>query len=231
MTALDLLTPAGGQTNSNGRFYGVAIGIVTDNKDPQGLARVKVKFPWFSEKDTSSWARIVMPMTGKERGIYCLPDLDDEVLVAFSFGDINDPYIIGSLWNGKDKPPETNSDGKNNRRLIKSRSGHTVIFDDTEGAEKIIIRDKTENNEIIIDSSTNTMTLKAEQDIAIEAKGSISLKSSGGDIAIAGKNINLKAEQNCQIEATAQCKLQANSGLSIKCLAGVKINDGALEVM
>jgi uncharacterized protein involved in type VI secretion and phage assembly len=200
----------------------MAVGIVTNNKDTEGLGRVKVKFPWLSDKDESYWARVVTPMAGKDRGIYFLPEVDDEVLVAFESGDMTKPYIMGSLWNGKDKPPEKNSDGKNDRRIIKSRSGHQIILDDTKGQEKIIIKDKSEKNEIIIDSKNNTLSVKVEKDITIEAKGEVKVKSSG-DLTIAGKNINMKADGDCQIEA--------QSGLGIKCKGGVKINDSSLEVM
>ncbi|BAY29277.1 Rhs element Vgr protein [Nostoc carneum NIES-2107] len=223
---LDLI----GQSEDSDRFYGVTIGIVSSNEDKEGLGRVKIKLPRISDTDESYWARVLTPMAGKERGIYFLPEPLDEVLVAFDQGDINCPYILGSLWNGQDKPPEKNEDGKNNKRLIKSRSGHQIILDDTQDAEKIIIQDATGKNEIVIDSKNNAMMLKVEKDLTIEAKGKISLKTSGGDLAIECNNLNIQAKQNCEIKAEANCNLQAESGIGIKCLAGVKINDGALEV-
>jgi uncharacterized protein involved in type VI secretion and phage assembly len=227
MTGMDLLVPP----SQENLFYGVTIGVVTNNKDPDALGRVKVKFPWLSEQEESAWARILSPMAGKERGFYFLPEVDDEVLVAFEHGQVEFPYVLGALWNGKDKPPGKNDDGKNNERLIKSRSGHVIIFDDTAGKEQIIIRDKTQKNEIVIDSKTNSMTIKVEQDLNIETKGKISLKSSGGDLAIECQNLNIQAKQNCEIKANAQVSVQANAGMALKCMAGVKINDGALEVM
>ncbi|MBD2341680.1 phage tail protein [Calothrix sp. FACHB-156] len=211
-------------------FYGMTIGIVTNNKDPDGLGRVKVKFPWLSEQDESNWARIVTPMAGADRGLYFLPEVNDEVLVAFEHGDVAFPYILGALWNGKDQPPGNNKDGKNNQRVIKSRSGHTIILDDTDGQEQIIIRDKTGKNEIAIDSKNNAMTIKVEKNLTIEAKGNISLKSSGGDVEINAKNFKVQTQQNCELRANAQANIQANAGMALKCMAGVKINDGALEV-
>ena len=203
----------------------------TCNKDPDKLGRVKVKFPWLSEQEESNWARVLSPTAGAGRGFYFLPEVNDEVLVAFEHGQVEFPYVLGALWNGKDKPPGNNDDGKNNQRLIKSRSGHVIILDDTEGKEQIIIRDKTQKNEIVIDSKTNAMTIKVEQDLSIETKGKISLKSSGGDLAIECNNLNIQAKQNCEIKANAQVSVQANAGMALKCMAGVKINDGALEVM
>jgi uncharacterized protein involved in type VI secretion and phage assembly len=222
---LYLLSPS----EDNDRFYGVTIGTVTNNKDEEGLGRVKVKLPRISDTDETYWASVLTPMAGKERGIYFLPEVGDEVLVAFDQGDVNFPYILGGLWNGKDKPPETNEDGKNNKRLIKSRSGHQIILDDTKDAEKIIIQDSTGKNEIVIDSKNNAIMLKVEQDLTLEAKGKISLKTSGGDLAFECNNLNIQAKQNCEIKANANCNIEA-AGMGIKCLAGVKINDGALEV-
>lgn len=231
MNELEFFDGSPTQTEQHNRFYGVTIGVVTNNKDPDKLGRVKVKFPWLSEQEESYWARLATPMAGKERGLYFLPEVEDEVLVAFEHGAVEFPYILGALWNGKDKPPVTNEDGQNNLRTIKSRSGHIITLDDTKGEEKIIIRDMTAKNEIVIDSKNNTITLKVEKDLTIETKGKISLKSSGGDLAIECNNLKVQAQQNCEIKANASIKVQANAQLELKGPAGVKINDGALEVM
>lgn len=247
MMGINMLSDILSVPERQGRFYGLTVGIVTNNQDDDGLGRVKVKFPLLSDEDESYWARVLTPMAGKERGIYFLPEVEDEVLVAFAHGDIESPYILGSVWNGKDKPPEKNSDGKNNLRVIKSRSGHQIILDDTKDEEKIIIRDRTDKNEIVIDSKKKTLNIKIEEDITIEAKGKITIKSSDGDVAIEGKNLIFKAEQDCKIQADGNlkmqaqqgceikanttCSVQANGGLALKSAAGVNVNDGALEVI
>ncbi|MHC0066376.1 phage baseplate assembly protein V [Nostoc sp. UIC 10890] len=225
--------------NQNHHFYGVTVGIVTNNKDPERLGRIKVKFPWLSSEEESYWARIVTLMAGNDRGIYFLPEVNDEVLVAFEQGDMNFPYILGALWNGKDKPPITNEDGENNQRVIKSRSGHKIVLDDTEENEQIIIQDKTGKNKIVINSQENKMNIQVEKDLTIETKGKIILKSSDDDISIECKNLQITTQQNYQLEVGANCTikakakydLEAQSGLGIKCANGVKINDGSLEVM
>src|SRR5438270_13414067 len=94
------------------RVYEPMIGIVTDNKDPSKLGRVKLKFPVLSMDDTTDWVPVVMPGAGKNRGWFFIPEKDDEVLVLFEHGDIDRPLVVGSLWNGKDKPPAKNDDGK-----------------------------------------------------------------------------------------------------------------------
>ncbi len=235
MMGLDVLLPQ----ETNNRFYGVTIGVITNNKDPEGLGRVKVKFPWLSVEDESHWARIATLMAGGERGVYFLPEVDDEVLVAFEQGDIAFPYVLGALWNGKDKPPETNENGKNDRRLIQSRSGHKIILDDTQGEEKIIIEDKTGKNKITIDSKNNALGIEVEQDLTITAKGKISITSPEQDITINCKNLAIKTQENLQIDAGKNCTIKAKakselssaSGMALKCSAGVKVNNGNLEVM
>ncbi|MGG6297737.1 phage baseplate assembly protein V [Leptolyngbya sp. AN02str] len=227
MTGLaELMTPP----PTLGGLFGVTIGIVTNNKDPDGLGRVKLMFPWLSDTEESAWARVLSPMAGKGRGLYCLPEVDDEVLVAFEQGDITFPYVLGALWNGQDKPPTDNTDGKNNRRLWRSRSGHEILLDDTDGEEKIVVRDSSGKNTIAIDTKQNSISLRSEQALSIETKGDLSIKSSGGAVTISGKTIALQAQQRFDIKANAQGTVQAQAGLAIKCLAGVKINDGALEV-
>ncbi len=144
--------------------------LMSNNQDPEKLGRVKVQLPCLSLNDESYWARVLTPMAGNGRGIYFLPEVDDEVLVAFEQGDMNFPYILGALWNGQDKPPGNNDDGKNNQRIIKSRSGHIILLDDTDGKEKIIIHDKTGNNQIVINSQENTMNIKVDKDLTQETR-------------------------------------------------------------
>ena len=235
MIGLDLLMPK----DPDSQFFGVTIGIVTNNQDPKNLGRVKVKYPWLSEETESHWARVLSPMAGSDRGIYFLPEVDDEVLLAFEQGDINFPYILGALWNGKDLPPLKNEDGKNNQRMIKSRSGHQIVFDDTEGKEQIVIQDKTAKNKIVIDSQDNKMDIDVEGDLTITTKGKITLHSKDEDIIINCNNLSIKTQEsyqleagkNCTVKASAKYELEAKSGLGIKCSAGVKVNDGSLEVL
>ncbi len=208
MTEFDVLQSLVGSPNGEERFYGVVVGIVTNNQDPDGLGRVKVRFPWLSDEDESHWARMLSPMAGKERGLYFLPEVDDEMLVAFQHGDIRFPYILGALWNGKDKPPETNRDGKNNLRTIKSRSGHIIRLDDSDGAEKIEIIDKSAKNTIVINTAENTITISADADISI--------KSGSGKLLLEGNGIEIKSQAAVKVEASQAMDLKAGSQLNIK---------------
>jgi uncharacterized protein involved in type VI secretion and phage assembly len=187
---------------------GVVIAIVTDNKDPEELGRIKIKFPWMGDNAGEAIARFATLMSGKDRGTVFLPEVDDEVLVAFAQGNINYPYIIGALWNGKDKPPENNSDGKNNIKMIKTRSGHTIKIDDTDGKEKIEIIDKSNENKICLDSSNKK--------ISIESGGDIEFTASKGKVTINAKEIEIKSSSSAKIVASAGMDLKSSATLNIK---------------
>lgn len=174
--------------NRTGHHYdpgrGVVVGLVTNNRDPQGLGRIKVKYPGLDDLDESPWVRIAAPMAGQGRGFYTLPEINDEVLIAFEQGDIHRPYMLGMLWNGLDKPPQPNNeavggDGRVNRRLIRSRSGHEIILDDKQGQETIIIKDQAGNT---ITMSQDSLSIKAVGDLEIKAGGKLTLKGDTIDL-------------------------------------------------
>ena len=193
---------------TDGRFTGVAMAIVTNNKDPDGLGRVKVKLPWLDDRVESDWTRVVTAMAGKERGLYCLPEVDDEVLVAFEHGRPDSLYVLGGLWNGKDKPPESNADGKNNVRALKSRSGHVIRLTDTQGGEKIEIIDKTGKNSIVISAKDNTVTITADADVTVT--------STKGKLKLAGKGVEITSQAEVKIEASQNLDLKAGPQLNLK---------------
>lgn len=193
MNLFDVLTNEDEERSKTKRINGIVTGIVTNNKDTEGLGRVKINFPWLSEESESDWAKTASFMAGKERGGFFLPEVGDEVLVAFEHGDIDYPYVIGVLWNKQDKPPENNNNGKNNIRKITSRSGHEIIFnddreggkekveihtkaghkiilDDSKGQEKVEIQDKTGHNFIKIDSLQNSIAIESAVGLKIKAK-------------------------------------------------------------
>lgn len=204
MSLLDLLQSEDQQESS--RIQGVALGLVTNNQDPEGMGRVKVKYPWREDSPESFWARVAVLAAGKDRGTLWLPEVGDEVLLGFDKGNIEHPYVLGALWNGKDVPPETNADGENNTKLIRSRCGHQVKFfekqgqesfeiktkgghvllmDDTAGSAQIVIKDSS-GNQIVIKSAENSLTIESglslrikSQKIDIEAGASMNIKASG----------------------------------------------------
>jgi uncharacterized protein involved in type VI secretion and phage assembly len=102
-------------------------------------------------------------MAGPERGTYFLPEKDDQVLVVFEHGEVERPIVIGSLWNKNEPPPETNANGKNEVKVIKSKTGHRIIFDDTEGAEKVTVVDSTKKNKVVLDVAAKTVNDRVQR--------------------------------------------------------------------
>ena len=207
-----------GKENENlNRIDSVVIGVVSDVNDLSNLGRVKVKYPWMpkdgSSELSSNWARVASPGGGKERGLFFTPEVDDEVLIAFEQGDVNFPYVVGSLWNKKDKPPKAPSGspvvaGKVNQRIVRSRSGHVIVLDDTSGKEMITVTDKTGKNTIVIDSAKNSMTFTAQGDITLNAGGKL-IMTSKADFSVDSKT-------KVDIKAATQMKMEATSGTNIK---------------
>ena len=117
------------------RYFGVYPAIVTNIVDPKSLGRIEVKFPTLGEHGDTvrTWATLLTPYADHNQGCEMLPDVDSQVVVAFEAGDLRRAYILGAAWNGKESLPET-PESANNKRLIKTRSGSLLEFDDTEGA-------------------------------------------------------------------------------------------------
>ncbi|WP_458210352.1 phage baseplate assembly protein V [Haladaptatus sp. NG-SE-30] len=202
----------------NDAIRGVANGIVTDNKDPDGMGRVKLTFPWRAEDGESYWARMATTMAGTERGTYFLPEVGDEVLVAFEDGNIHYPYVLGALWSSEERPPEDNADGKNDVRTIRSRSGHeitlndsdtagnieittnsghTIVLDDSTGSEKIHIADRTGKNTVDLDSNTGSIDVSSAATVNVEStminikgKGNVSVEA-GGILTLKGSIVKI----------------------------------------
>ena len=190
----------------SGQFVGVAVGVVTDNRDPEGLSRVRVRLPWRGEGDTSSWARLAVPMAGDDRGTYFLPEIDDEVLVAAEQGAPSRLYVLGMLWNGTQRPPADNDDGANNSRLVKSRSGHLIRFNDDESTPEVEVR-LQDGKRVLLD----------EHGISISDGGQnvITLTSTSGTIRIeAGQKLSLAAP-NVSIEAAATMTVRSSGTLTL----------------
>ena len=196
--------------------YSVVPAMVTRNDDTQG--RVKVRFPWMDDQDESDWIAVAGPGAGNDRGLFCIPAADDQVLVAFSFGQIDKAYVIGALWSTADKPP---SAGDPDKRSWKSKSGHAIVLDDTGGSERISITDKSGTSTITIDTANKTITIESAGDLSIKAAGNLALQS-GKDVTVNGKDVTLTATSGLAARGRS---------LALNGPAGVKVNDGALEVV
>jgi uncharacterized protein involved in type VI secretion and phage assembly len=138
--ALDTVDP--GRVSLH-RWFGVYPALVSDIKDPDGQGRVRVKLPWSPDSDGGTydaWARLATLMAGSNRGTWFVPSVNDEVLVCFEAGDPRHPYVIGALWNGSDSPPQSmDGSGNNYKKVIRSKNGVKVTFDDQDGQETLLL--------------------------------------------------------------------------------------------
>lgn len=197
---LDERLPAGW----GGRWYGVLPALVTDIKDPDQQGRVKVTLPWSPDAKGAryeGWARLVTLMAGGKRGSWFVPEVDDEVLVAFEHGDPRRPYVLGALWNGRDAPPlSMDGSGQNAKKQLCSRNGVKITLDDQQGQEKLLL----------------------------ETPGGqkITLKDGPGSVLIEDSNGNSVKLEAAGITVTASAKVTVNASQVAVSAGMVKVDAG-----
>jgi uncharacterized protein involved in type VI secretion and phage assembly len=197
-TAIDARVPAG----LGGRWYGVYPALVSDINDPDSQGRVKVTLPWAPDtagEQYEVWARLATMMAGNDRGSWFVPDVDDEVLVAFEAGDPRRPYVVGALWNGRDAPPESmDGGGENNKKVLRSRNGVKLTLDDASGQEKFIV--ETPGGQRItlqdgpgmveiVDSNGNSVKLEAAG-ITVQASAKVTINASLVEVSASMVTVN-----------------------------------------
>ncbi|GIU75324.1 MAG: hypothetical protein KatS3mg004_2411 [Bryobacteraceae bacterium] len=166
------------QPSMPGRSYGVCVARVLDNVDPKDAARIRVQFPW-EDNNESHWAPVVTPHAGAGRGIYFIPEIGDEVLVAFEQGDPNRPIVLGSLWNGNDQPPNDglhgDEQGNNDIKRIVTKSGNRIVMDDIDGKETIVVA-TPEHIRVSMFEGDQTLLIHSDGDINIHAGGTVHIR-------------------------------------------------------
>ena len=210
-----------------GRFYGVYPALVIDIVDPDGQGRVKVQLPWSPDGTGPAyevWARLSTMMAGNNRGSWYIPDVDDEVLVAFEGGDPRRPYMLGMLWNGQDAPPEEmDSAGRNYLKVIRSRNDVKITLDDTDGQEQMILEtpngvkitlDNTDAVEQMILETPTGVKITLDSTVGVEQmtletpRGQvITLKDVPGLIELKDSNFNKIVMEPSGISVTTPLKL------------------------
>jgi phage protein D len=212
------------------------VGIVSNNNDPKKWGRVRVKFPTLTEEHESNWARVVSAGAGPARGFDCLPEVNDEVLVAFEHGDIHRPYVIGGVWNGTDAPPEvvTDSvvDGKVRLRTFKTRVGHKLQFVEEDkttkkgvylntidghnlrlnDSDKFVELETTGGHKFRADDSSKVISLTSTGDITVKTGTSGTTK----DLTINAANITLTATTNITLKVGSNQIVISTSGIAIE---------------
>jgi uncharacterized protein involved in type VI secretion and phage assembly len=200
-TSLAELT--GGAGGEDARRWGrMVVGVVTNGDDPEQLGRVKVLFPSLTDEDESTWARTVAPGAGPDRGLQCLPEVGDEVLVAFEHDDPHRPVVLGGMWNREDLPPdrEAAAGGQVTARTWRSRVGHELRLDDA--GDEVVLRlgddtaglrlnaaESALHGERVLRVDAQELALTADRRIRIAAP-SVEIDGSG-DVTVTGGVIRL----------------------------------------
>lgn len=206
------------------RNYGLVVGIVTNNDDDKKQARVKVRFPWLTDKSgqekyESHWARVVSFGAGPDRGAVFLPEVDDEVLVGFEHGDMNFPYVLGGLYNGQDNAnlgiaekaniKDIIKSGKVGRRGITSRKGHALVFVDDDGEnDGIVLRSSDGKLKIELKAKGKELHISGDTKVIVTAQQELTLESK--------KDINIKAQGNLKLEAASGVEMKSNATFKIQ---------------
>jgi uncharacterized protein involved in type VI secretion and phage assembly len=141
------------------RYFGVYPAIVTDIVDPDSLGRVEVSLPWLGADgaDVRAWATLLSPYADDDQGFQVLPEVDTQVVVAFEAGSLRRPYIVGCAWNGRESMPVSPA-APNNKRVIKTRSGSLLEFDDSDGAVKVTLSTSS-GHKLVLNDAPQEVTL------------------------------------------------------------------------
>jgi Rhs element Vgr protein len=184
------------------RLPGVAIALVDDNDDPDDMGRVRLRFPWMGEDAVSFWARVAMPGAGKDYGMVWIPQVGDEVLVAFEHGDPSHPFVIGALWNGTDTPPLGDSlfdAGKVKRSGFVSRSGHKLVFFDDSGDSGIALISSNNKFRISLNETKSQIHVYFDGKLLLEGTGDVEVKTQG-NFKVDASGVEIKASGQTAIK-------------------------------
>lgn len=206
----------------------VFLAKVSDNQDPDNLHRVKVTYT--NQKEcVSDWIPVLSYSSGNGNGIYLLPDVDEQVLVA-SINDRDTSFcVLGSIWSESNTPPETlensdadlNKDGKNSLHFVKSKSGNMIILDDTESAEKMQLIASDGKSRIEFSVPDELITIDTENDLTLNAKSNVIINAEEIEIS-ASRQLNISTEE-LQIKASKDISISSDKDIAIKG-SGIALN-------
>ncbi len=218
------LTGAGPARGDGAGGAGVRIGQVSDNRDPERLGRVRLTFPWLSDDFVSDWARTVQPGAGCTRGALVVPEVGDEVLVAFEQGSFQRPYVLGGLHNGVDTAPEGDgplidpNSGAVNRRAFVSRTGHTVeMLETATGPKGIRIRTGDGHLKIDLDEQKTLITVHSDGTVTVEAKQGVTVDAGTGTLTLTGRDVSISAKSGVKLDGGAgNVDVSSNTAVNVK---------------
>jgi uncharacterized protein involved in type VI secretion and phage assembly len=198
-------------------------GVVTDNEDPENLGRVKVRLSWHGSDEETAFLRMMSPDAGQDRGWFVLPEVGDEVLVAYERGNPDAPVVLGHLYNGTDNPPLGSSECLDGREVVKkvfrTRMGNEILFDETSGEESITVTQRDSKNKIVLSLDGPKIVLETEGDLLMKA-GTIALETTTGDIEVKSTGA-IKVESTGDMELKAGGNFKSEGGINYEAKGGV----------
>ena len=220
--------------------------IVTTNKDPEKLGRVKVKLPQLADPLETDWMRVATVGGGKDRGFVAIPEVNDEVLVAFENGDMRRGYVLGGLYNGVDKPAQRSfatslaGNGDVDKRVFTSRAKHHLVFCDKSGEEHVQIQTGDEKLDVKVDQKSGAIVLDAgpgkskvtinkDGTMTVECQGKISVESKTADIELKAVNVKIEAKQAVTVKG-AQATLEGQASATVKASGQTKVEGAQVSV-
>jgi uncharacterized protein involved in type VI secretion and phage assembly len=196
------------QHEAGGVIRGLALGNVVRNDDPDGLGRVQLQFPWHENPKNSHWARLSTVMAGPDRGWLSVPEVGDQVVVAFLREDVRFPIVLGAIWNDDHKPPADNADGKNDKRMFRSRKEHELIFDDGQHGRVELKHQK--GRHVVLDDDVVTMEDENGNFVKIEcAAGNITINAIG-KLSIKAASVSIEAQGTMDLTSRAIMKMNGS---------------------
>ncbi len=188
---------------------GVVAAVVVNNVDVLSQGRVQIALPWAG---LQPWARVAVPMAGTFRGTYFMPQVGDEVLVAFSRGDVREPFVVGCLWNGTDRPPILAPTDAVTKRVVRTVVGHEMTFDDA--TQAITITSSTQQSVTVDATGVELSAVGGATKVKVGVDGSVSI-TAAREVSIQAPSVSINGAR-VSVEATASASVSGGTHCAIK---------------
>ncbi len=238
------------------RMPGVTVGIVAKKYNRDMPGRVCVQIPVRDEEaNILQWARIAMPFAGKKWGTYFIPEIGDQVLLAFEEGNIDKPYVIGSVHNDSNTFLSGISDEDNQYKCIATKNGNRILFEDNKEGDgekdkitietagkscklmldnenkKIMLTDKEKKTQVEMKTDSGEIKVKAENKLVLEVGDiKVILNGESGKISVDCNKLTVSASEGIQMETDNQASIKGGNTV-IEGNASLKLTSGNAAVL
>ncbi|NML38712.1 hypothetical protein HHL17_16000 [Chitinophaga sp. G-6-1-13] len=191
--------------------------IVTDNHDPKGIGRIRVKFHWMNGEEKTPWVRIASPHGGGGKGHFFVPEIDEEVIVGFENDSAVKPYIIGTVYHGSANTSFSNAE--NDIKTIQTRSGNKIIYNDGN------------NSMIVQDASGNTVTMDGNGSIIIDASSANVTINAPKTMNLRSTDMNIVVDNRLHMTVGNMLQMDVGNQMMINAMAQMLVNTPEMKQM